>query len=55
MVPDPILVLKSPVLADSTNLPIELPNNIVFDVGAIAVVFATNPLVVWLTALIIPV
>jgi len=55
IVPDPILVLKSPVLAESTNLPIELPNNIVFDVGAIAVVFATNPLVACDAALTIPV
>ena len=38
--------VKSPVLADSTNLPIELPSNIVLDVGAITVVLATKPDVV---------
>ena len=47
--------LKSPVLADRINLPIELPNRVVFDVVAIAVVLTTNPVVVKLTALIVPV
>ena len=43
------------VLAETTNLPIVLPNRMVFDVGAIAVVFATNPVVVKLSALTVPV
>ena len=47
--------VKSPVLADITNLPIVLPSRIVFDVGAIAVVLATRVVVVKLAAFIIPV
>ena len=46
---------NDPVLADNTNLPILLPNNIVLEVGTIAVVFATSPVVVKLAALIVPV
>ena len=46
---------KDPVLADNTNLPVEFPSSIVLDVGTIAVVFATNPEVVWLAALTRPV
>ena len=42
---------KDPVLADNTNLPILLPNNIVLEVGTIAVVLATNPVVVKLAEL----
>ena len=45
--------VKLPVLADITNLPIELPSNIEFDVGAIAVVFATRVVVVKLAAFIL--
>ena len=51
----PVIVAPAPpvirpdvsiVFADSTNLPLELPSNIVLDVGAIAVVLATKPDVV---------
>ena len=47
--------LKSPELADSTNLPVELPSSIVFDDGDIAVVFAVKPEVLKLPAFTTPV
>ena len=47
--------IVSTLLAEITNLPIELPSNIVFDVGTIPVVFASNPLVLKLAAFIVPV
>ena len=46
---------NDPVLAERTNLPVELPSNIVLEVGIIAVVLATKPLVVKLAAFIVPV
>jgi len=46
---------NDPVLADNTNLPVEFPSSIVLEVGTIAVVLATNPDVVKLAALIVPV
>lgn len=46
--------LKSPVLADTTNLPTLFPSNTVLDVGTIAVVFATKPDVEKLDPLTIP-
>ena len=48
-------LLKSPELADTTNLPVELPSNIVFDVETRAVEFANNPEVEKLAELIVPV
>lgn len=59
LLPDAVLLViaTSPdafiVLAETTNLPIVLPSNIVFDVGTRAVTLATNPLVVKLAALIL--
>ena len=46
--------LKLPVFAEITNLLVELPNNIVLDVGTRAVTFATNPVVVKLEEFITP-